>query len=103
MSRYFADAHGTEMDDARGENPFEDVEAAEKDLLDLLPDEITNHPDCFHSTFYDRWEREIATPALRALGYEPSGWRTTDGDSFGPLVRAVDLSKDGKTESYFYG
>lgn len=75
----------------------------ELNLLDLLPDEITNHPDCFDSRNYDRWELEIATPALRAMGYEPSRWRTTDGDSFGPLVRAVDLTKNGARKTYFYG
>lgn len=73
------------------------------DLLDLLPDEVSNHPDCFHSTFYGRWEKEVATPALRALGYEPSDWRTTDGDSFGPLVRGVTLTKDGVSKQYLYG
>lgn len=101
MNRYFADASGTEMSDARGEDPWANDD--ELNLLDLLPDDICNHPDCFDSVHYDRWESEIATPALRALGYEPSNWRTTDGDSFGPLVRGVDLTKDGETKSYFYG
>lgn len=73
------------------------------DLFSLLPKEAANHPDCFDSTYYSRWEREIATPALRAAGYEPSGWHTTDGDSFGPLVRGVTLTKDGISKEYFYG
>lgn len=90
--------------DKRFRDASTDEPAAELDLLDLLPDEITNHPDCFHSTRYARWEREIATPALRALGYEPKDWRTTDGDSFGPLVRAVDLSHNGgPAATYTYG
>lgn len=75
----------------------------EGDLWDLLPDEVSNHPACCDSVRYLEWERQIATPALRALGYEPRNWRTTDGDSFGPLVRAVDLTKDGKTRTYSYG
>lgn len=76
----------------------------ERDLWDLLPDSVTNHPDCCHSARYDRWEREIATPALRALGYEPANWRSVDGDSFGPLVRAVDLSHNGgPAATYTYG
>lgn len=75
----------------------------EKDLLCLLPDEIANHPACFDSKRYREWEDEIAYPALLNRGYVATNWRTTDGDSFGPLVRAVDLTKNGKTETYYYG
>lgn len=74
------------------------------DLLDLLPDDICNHPACFDSVRFREWEEEIATPALRALGWEPKCWRTTDGDSFGPLVRGVTLvGSDGTRKDYFYG
>lgn len=72
-------------------------------LLDLLPEEVVNHPYCFDSLRYADWEQEIATPVLRTLGYEPKRWRTTDGDSFGPLVRGVTLTKDGVSKDYFYG
>lgn len=81
----------------------EDADVEDLDLLDLLPAEITNHPDCFHPVHWRRWEIDVATPALRAMGYEPSGWCTTDGDSFGPLVRGVTLTKDGVRKQYFYG
>lgn len=75
----------------------------ERDLLALLPDKITNHPDCFDSRNYDRWEREIAKPHLESLGFKVISWWTEDGDSFGPLVRAVEMEKDGKREVYTYG
>lgn len=75
----------------------------DNDLFDVLPQDAANHPDCFHSDHWRRWETDVATPALRASGYEPSGWCTTDGDSFGPLVRGVTLTKDGVSKDYFYG
>lgn len=75
----------------------------EKDLGELLTDELFNHPDCFSSSGYSNWEREVATPALEALGYQVGRWWNEDGDSFGPLVRAVELTKDGVAEIYTYG
>lgn len=73
------------------------------DLFSVLPDEAANHRDCFHTDHWRRWETDVATPALRAAGYEPSNWHTTDGDSFGPLVRGVTLTKDGAAKNYYYG
>lgn len=75
----------------------------EPDLFDLLPDELANHPDCFDSRNYLRWEREIAQPHLESMGFKVISWWTEDGDSFGPLVRAVELERDGKREVYTYG
>ncbi len=80
------------------------TEDDEPDLLDLLPEDIVNHPACFDSKRYREWEEQIATPVLRSLGWEPKNWRTTDGDSFGPLVRTVTLVRhDGVTKDYSYG
>lgn len=79
------------------------MDADELNLLDLLPDEIANHPACFDSKRYREWEEEIATPVLLNRGYVASSWRTVDGDSFGPLVRAVTLTKDGVAKTYTYG
>lgn len=73
------------------------------DLLGLLPEDVVNHKWCFDSYRYADWEWEIATPALLAMGFRVGRWRTTDGDSFGPLVRAVDLTKDGVRKTYVYG
>lgn len=75
----------------------------DRDLLDLLPSEIANHPDCFDSRRYGEWEDNIATPWLNAHGYKVISWWTEDGDSFGPLVRAVEIEKDGTRATYFYG
>jgi hypothetical protein len=39
---------------------------------------------------YATCEREVITPALIEAGYAVlGGWRTGDGDSFGPLTRCV--------------
>lgn len=51
--------------------------------------------------FWD-WEKE-ATKHLQSLGYQVGSWRTEDGDDFGPLTRAVQVSKDGKTFHFWYG
>ena len=75
----------------------------ELNLLDLLPEAIANHPACCDSKRYREWEEEIAAPALLNRGYVASNWRTLDGDSFGPLVRAVTLSKNGVSKTYTYG
>lgn len=75
-------------------------------LLDLFPederDRLTGNPH-FCGYDYTRWEDEIATPALIALGYSVRQWWSADGDSFGPLVRAVEVVKDGVKKTYTYG
>jgi hypothetical protein len=82
-----------------------DIEAEDqnKDLSELIPDEAFNHKDCCHSSRYSSWESNVVEPLLVAKGYKVIGWKTTDGDSFGPLVRAVVLEKNGERETYFYG
>jgi hypothetical protein len=58
---------------------------------------------------YSRWyksERENINPALRDLGYtfRDDGWWSSDGDSFGPLVRALAATdKNGKNVVISYG
>lgn len=73
------------------------------DLADLLGNEPFNHKDCFDSSRYRDWERNIAEPLLSEKGYEVLRWWSSDEDSFGPLVRCVEVRKDGKSETYFYG
>ena len=83
-----------------------DYSRAQRDELsleDMLPDAMFNDPRCYDSRKYGEWEREVATPALEALGYDVDYWWNQDGDSFGPLVRAVGLFKDGKTFVATYG
>lgn len=74
-----------------------------KDLQDILPGELFNHPDCFSSKTFRLWEWEVATPALEAQGFLVGPWYSTDEDSFGPLIRETKLTKNGTTETYFYG
>lgn len=87
-----------DVNDLQGSDEGDDF-----NLFDLLPEEVANHPACCDSRRYDEWENDIAAPALLSLGYVASGWHTIDGDSFGPLVRGVTLTKDGKRQIYTYG
>lgn len=73
------------------------------DLLDIISTEATNDPRFCSSAFYAEWEKNVAEPELRKAGYIPTRWRTADGDSFGPLIRVVDLVKDGVRRTYYYG
>lgn len=73
------------------------------DLFDLLSGAATADRRCCSSADYGEWEKLVAEPELRAAGYIPFRWRSTDRDSFGPLVRAVDLVKDGVRRTYTYG
>lgn len=45
MGGYFADASGTEKDDARGENPFDDVESIGRERMGHLPLSATPNGD----------------------------------------------------------
>lgn len=52
---------------------------------------------------YWHWEDEIATPALVAAGYKVAWWVDGERDSFGPLSRTCDASKDGVYYEFWYG
>ncbi|MCJ8138405.1 hypothetical protein [Falsirhodobacter halotolerans] len=75
----------------------------DRDLAEVLPNDLFNHPNCFGTYSYRSWELDLATPALVAAGFEVGAWRMEERDSFGPLVRSVALTKDSKTERFFYG
>lgn len=85
-----------ERHDAGGED-------LDRDLSELVPDWLLNHSDFCHSRNYGRWENDVGEPHLVACGYKVLRWYSIDEDRFGPLVRAVDVEKNGKTETYFYG
>lgn len=78
-------------------------DAEDKDLGDILPEKCFDHVDYCDSRRYYLWERDVAEPALRALGYSVGSWWSGDEDSFGPLVRCVSITKDDVTEVYCYG
>ncbi len=65
------------------------------DLYELLPDiECCYNTDYRRGKTYSQHEREVLTPALEALGLVMKGeWYSTDGDSFGPLVRGIKTDK----------
>lgn len=78
-----------------------------KDLVEFF--KLTcNEEDGYCSTsgdkWYTDWEREIAKPAMKARGYTNIRFITTDGDSFGPLVRQARCNDpEGNPCTFFYG
>lgn len=74
-----------------------------RDLFEILPDKLGDHIDYCSSSGYLNWESNIARPELERLGYSVIGWRTGDGDSFGPLTRVVTIEKNGIREQFIYG
>jgi hypothetical protein len=64
----------------------------------LLPEFVKNHPDCCASR--GRWQfwEDLVTRCLVQQGCRVENWRSTDSDSFGPLVREVTV--DGRTYTY---
>lgn len=77
------------------------AETPEADLLSILG-EVSEEGFC--SPDYWKWEDNIALPRLKELGYEIiRGFKTWDGDSFGPLTRGVLIKKDGVQMEAWYG
>ena len=72
-----------------------------QNLLDEIGRELAEHPD--FCTNHERWESEVATPALESNGWIVQGWFTGDGDSFGPLTRYGTAEKDGDVMRFIYG
>jgi len=80
-----------------------------KNLLDVLKgidtSESSGYCNCdYHSnhpTYYD-WERNIAKPALEALGYRCVVFADGERDSFGPLSRLVYAKKENERFTFYY-
>lgn len=73
----------------------------EADLLEILG-EVSQEGFC--SPSFWGWEENIAIPRLKELGYKIiRGFKTWDGDSFGPLTRGVLIEKDGVQTEAWYG
>jgi hypothetical protein len=53
--------------------------------------------------YYWDWEKEVATPALQVKGFQVLGVVNLDADSFGPLVRAFIVEKEGRKSKLVYG
>lgn len=74
----------------------------DKDLSELVPDAAFEDPRCYSRRYWE-WEKEVATPHITAAGFTIVRWYSTEADSFGPLIRAVDVKKDDVLTTYFYG
>lgn len=84
-----------------------------KFLHDVLPNITSNYADGYcaqpsahtpnQRKFYWDWEKDVATPALQALGFKVIRWYDGERDSFGPLSRVVELEKDGIKSTMWYG
>lgn len=70
-------------------------------LFDLIPNDLSEDPR--YCVDWIEWEKEVATPALCAAGYEVKRWQTAEADSFGPLSRFVLLEKAGAASKAYYG
>ena len=74
------------------------------DLLAILPDDISMENYCGQQGAWAKWENEIATPALQALGYTNIRWHMGERDSFGPLSRVVLCDdSNGIRHKFIYG
>lgn len=49
------------------------------------------------------WEDRVARPYFESQGYAVSYWYDLESDVFGPLVRAVRLTKDEVEYTFTYG
>ncbi len=67
----------------------------EQDLFAILPPELSKGPDDYKR--YWIWEEKVST-WLKNNGHKIGRWVTTDGDSFGPLVRGIRI--DGVLHTY---
>ncbi len=72
-------------------------------LEEVLPNELFNHPHCYDHREYGQWETFVAAKALDELGYEVMRWYTIEKDSFGPLIRGVDVKKANVRQTFWYG
>ena len=59
--------------------------------------------DAYPVTEYRRWEEEVARPALEAAGWKVGPFYTSEGDSFGPLIRSVVCRRGAEEQGFFYG
>lgn len=62
-------------------------------------------PDAFSLDDYSICEKEQLDPQLQDLGWKKRGkWRTSEGDSFGPLSRACEYeTPEGELVDVWYG
>lgn len=83
---------------------IQDNDGAESlELLDIIGHNLAES-DNYCSPRYWIWETLVAIPALNNLGYEIVGsFYTLEGDSCGPLVRGIRVSKDGSQRLLTYG
>lgn len=73
----------------------------EFDLLEVLGE--CDHTGMFSSNYWD-WEERVANVILKSKGYRVIRWWSPDKDSFGPLVRGVDvITPNGEKRTLTYG
>jgi hypothetical protein len=74
-----------------------------RDLFEVLRERGEFARDHLFGDYYWRWEEQIATPILQSMGYTVVRWWSSDRDGFGPLERAVSVTKDGVVYEFTYG
>ena len=75
-----------------------------KDLGDIIDGDLLKHPDCLivNGYTFEKWERDVATPAIEAQGYRILRWWTLSADDQRVLIRVVDVEKDGAIYTCVY-
>lgn len=80
----------------------------ERELLSIIGEGAAREKYYCDSNHYMLWEENIAIPLLIQLGYEAADKRNPhffngDRDSFGPLMRIINVMKDGILYQLWYG
>ena len=73
------------------------------DLFEFIDDSLADHPHFCDTYAYLQWEREVAQPALEAVGFRVLRWTTGERDSFGPLSRVCHAVRDNHAFQLAYG
>ena len=79
------------------------VQQKDGTVVEMKP--IIDWPSCFSFDHYRRDEKELLDNRLWAKGYKKVGeWRTTEGDTWGPLSRACRYkTPEGEVVDVWYG
>jgi len=72
-------------------------------LEDVIPKHLFNHPHCYDPRKYARWEKEVASIVLIEQGFNVLRWYSIEQDSFGPLIRGVEVKRNNIMQTFWYG
>lgn len=85
------------------EQMHSDWSGGSDDISNVIGEEACNHRDYCDSVRYIDWEQNVAKPLMEKAGYTNISFYMVEKDSFGPLIRGVRATKEGKNYKFFYG